>query len=88
MGNINRRTIVAPLAAFTMAWILFAYTRASIQTAKVNAHMEREKLFSQHHNQVLEEQRRAAAEAAAAAAAATAAAVEKGQRSAEAAEKK
>ncbi|KAM7207588.1 hypothetical protein V8F20_002066 [Naviculisporaceae sp. PSN 640] len=72
MGNINRRTtIVAPLAAFTMAWVLFAYTRASIQTARANAHMEREKWYSQHHNQVLQEERRAAeaAEAAAAAAA-------------------
>ncbi|KAK3681447.1 hypothetical protein B0T22DRAFT_307917, partial [Podospora appendiculata] len=41
-GNINPRTIVAPMAAFTMACVLFAYTRSSIQAAKVNAKINRE----------------------------------------------
>ncbi|KAK3327126.1 hypothetical protein B0T19DRAFT_420849 [Cercophora scortea] len=41
-GNINPRTVVAPMAAFTMACVLFAYTRSSIQAAKVNAKINRE----------------------------------------------
>ncbi|KAK0635881.1 hypothetical protein B0T17DRAFT_517548 [Bombardia bombarda] len=41
-GHINPRTVVAPLAAFTMACVLFAYTRSSIQTAKLNAKINRE----------------------------------------------
>ncbi|KAL1863943.1 hypothetical protein VTK73DRAFT_6322 [Phialemonium thermophilum] len=36
-GNLSPKALVAPLAAFTMAWVLFAYTRSSIQAAKVNA---------------------------------------------------
>ncbi|KAK3358900.1 hypothetical protein B0T25DRAFT_531427 [Lasiosphaeria hispida] len=41
-GNINPRTVVAPLAAFTMACVLFAYTRSSIQAAKLNAKIHRD----------------------------------------------
>lgn len=33
----QRQTVMAPLAAFTMAWVLFAYTKHSIQAAKLNA---------------------------------------------------
>jgi len=40
--NINAKTIVAPLAAFTMATILFVYSRTSIQAAKRNAQRHRE----------------------------------------------
>ncbi|KZL68496.1 hypothetical protein CI238_00167 [Colletotrichum incanum] len=36
-GNLTPRTITAPLAAFTMACILFAYTRSSIRTARDQA---------------------------------------------------
>ncbi|PSR98943.1 hypothetical protein BD289DRAFT_503347 [Coniella lustricola] len=35
-GNLNPKTIMAPLAAFTMAAVLFGWTRSSIQAAKVN----------------------------------------------------
>ncbi|ROV94540.1 hypothetical protein VMCG_08199 [Cytospora schulzeri] len=35
-GNLNPRTLMAPLAAFTMATMLFVWTRSSIQAAKVN----------------------------------------------------
>jgi len=40
--RINRRTIVAPVAAFTMACILFVYARTSIRAAKANAQRHRE----------------------------------------------
>ncbi|KAI0190018.1 hypothetical protein EV127DRAFT_431348 [Xylaria flabelliformis] len=36
-GNLTPRTIMAPAAAFCMAWVLFAYTRSSINEAKWNA---------------------------------------------------
>src|ERR1700761_2359397 len=35
--SINSRTIVAPVAAFTMACLLFVYARTSIRAAKANA---------------------------------------------------
>ena len=40
--QINNRTIVAPVAAFTMACILFVYARTSIRAAKANAQRHRE----------------------------------------------
>jgi len=40
--NINARHLVAPLAAFTMASLLFVYTRSSIYAAKRNAKRHRE----------------------------------------------
>lgn len=40
--NLNARTVTAPLAAFTMASLLFVYTRTSIQAAKRNAQQHRE----------------------------------------------
>ncbi|KAF2161545.1 hypothetical protein M409DRAFT_27943 [Zasmidium cellare ATCC 36951] len=40
--RINSRTIAAPAAAFTMALILFVYTRTSIRAAKANAQRHRE----------------------------------------------
>ncbi|KAK3953789.1 hypothetical protein QBC32DRAFT_209414 [Pseudoneurospora amorphoporcata] len=40
---------MAPLAAFTMAWVLFAYTRHSIQSAKVNAQFTREQNQQQQY---------------------------------------
>lgn len=40
--NINSRTITAPLAAFTMAGLLFVYTRSSISAAKRNAQRHRQ----------------------------------------------
>ncbi|KAK4224733.1 hypothetical protein QBC38DRAFT_501998 [Podospora fimiseda] len=42
MAKFNGRTVMAPMAAFTMACVLFVYTRSSIQTAKVNAKINRE----------------------------------------------
>ncbi|KAI3553527.1 hypothetical protein CABS03_06010 [Colletotrichum abscissum] len=36
-GNLTPKTITAPLAAFTMACILFAYTRSSIRSARDQA---------------------------------------------------
>ncbi|KAH6709998.1 hypothetical protein EV126DRAFT_406239 [Verticillium dahliae] len=42
-GNLNPRTVVAPLAAFTMACLLFTYTRSSIRTAREQAHATRRK---------------------------------------------
>ncbi|EGO60209.1 hypothetical protein NEUTE1DRAFT_93525 [Neurospora tetrasperma FGSC 2508] len=42
---------MAPLAAFTMAWVLFAYTRHSIQAAKLNAKLAREQNQQQQHHQ-------------------------------------
>ncbi|KAF3039202.1 hypothetical protein E8E12_007661 [Didymella heteroderae] len=41
-GIINGRTIMAPLAAITMAGILFVYARTSIRAAKLNAQKHRE----------------------------------------------
>ncbi|OCK85338.1 hypothetical protein K432DRAFT_343254 [Lepidopterella palustris CBS 459.81] len=41
-GNINGRTVVAPLAALTMACLLFVYSRTSIRAAKLNAQKHRE----------------------------------------------
>jgi len=40
--RINGRTIVAPAAAFTMACLLFFYSRTSIQAARLNAQKHRE----------------------------------------------
>lgn len=40
--QINSRTIAAPLAAFTMACLLFVYARTSIRAAKENARRVRE----------------------------------------------
>lgn len=40
--QINSRTIVAPVAAFTMACILFVYARTSIRAAKANAQRHRD----------------------------------------------
>ncbi|KAK0652988.1 hypothetical protein B0T16DRAFT_407190 [Cercophora newfieldiana] len=53
-GGINPRTVMAPLAAFTMACVLFAYTRSSIQTAKLNAKIHREA----QQREISEERRR------------------------------
>jgi len=39
--TINARTVVAPLFAFTMAGLLFVYSRTSIQAAKRNAKSHR-----------------------------------------------
>lgn len=39
--NINSRTIVGPIAAFTMAGLLFVYSRTSIKAAKRNAERHR-----------------------------------------------
>ncbi|PVI07979.1 hypothetical protein DM02DRAFT_714271 [Periconia macrospinosa] len=41
-GIINGRTLVAPLAAVTMAGLLFVYARTSIRAAKLNAQKHRE----------------------------------------------
>ncbi|KAF2690828.1 hypothetical protein K458DRAFT_398802 [Lentithecium fluviatile CBS 122367] len=41
-GIINGRTIMAPLAAITMAGLLFVYARTSIRAAKLNAKKHRE----------------------------------------------
>ncbi|KAL9121753.1 MAG: hypothetical protein Q9187_001693 [Circinaria calcarea] len=38
----HNQTIVAPVAAFTMASLLFVYTRTSIKSAKRNAQKHRE----------------------------------------------
>ncbi|THV66221.1 hypothetical protein D6C86_06355 [Aureobasidium pullulans] len=38
----NSRTVIAPAAAFTMACILFVYTRTSIRAAKANAQRHRD----------------------------------------------
>ncbi len=40
--TLNNRTIVAPVAAFTMACILFVYARTSIRAAKANAQRHRD----------------------------------------------
>ncbi|KAI0528414.1 hypothetical protein GGR58DRAFT_519075 [Xylaria digitata] len=42
-GSITPRTIMAPAAAFCMAFVLFAYTRHSINEAKWNAQQDRER---------------------------------------------
>ncbi|TVY19095.1 hypothetical protein LARI1_G002510 [Lachnellula arida] len=39
---LPQQTLTAPIAAFTMATILFVYARLSIQAAKRNAHLHRE----------------------------------------------
>ncbi|KAF2155574.1 hypothetical protein K461DRAFT_77124 [Myriangium duriaei CBS 260.36] len=39
---LNSRHIVAPAAAFTMACLLFVYTRTSIRAAKTNAQRHRD----------------------------------------------
>jgi hypothetical protein len=41
-GIINGRTVMAPLAALTMASLLFIYARTSIRAAKLNAQKHRE----------------------------------------------
>ncbi|KAG4029391.1 hypothetical protein MFRU_016g01440 [Monilinia fructicola] len=40
--NLNSKTLTAPLAAATMALLLFTYTRTSIRAAKQNAQKHRE----------------------------------------------
>ncbi|MCJ1340094.1 hypothetical protein MMC09_005388 [Bachmanniomyces sp. S44760] len=40
--NVNSKTIAVPVAAFTMACLLFVYARASIPAAKRNAQRHRE----------------------------------------------
>ncbi|KAL1639810.1 hypothetical protein SLS58_007553 [Diplodia intermedia] len=40
--KFNGRTMMAPLAAVTMAGLLFVYTRTSIRAAKLNAQKHRE----------------------------------------------
>ncbi|SLM40931.1 hypothetical protein LPUS_11789 [Lasallia pustulata] len=40
--NINARTVVAPIAALTMASLLYVYSRTSIRAAKRNAQKHRE----------------------------------------------
>ncbi|KAI9796905.1 MAG: hypothetical protein M1835_002746 [Candelina submexicana] len=40
--NLNSRTLTAPIAALTMACLLFVYSRTSIQAAKRNAQRHRE----------------------------------------------
>ncbi|AEO57068.1 hypothetical protein MYCTH_2302818, partial [Thermothelomyces thermophilus ATCC 42464] len=52
-GNINPRTIMAPVAAFTMAGVLFLYTRSSIRAARSNAKSRREdeRFRRQQHQQ-------------------------------------
>lgn len=39
--NITARAVVAPIAAFTMAGLLFVYTRSSIHAAKRNVERHR-----------------------------------------------
>lgn len=39
--NINSRTVVGPIAAFTMAGLFFVYSRTSIKAAKRNAERHR-----------------------------------------------
>lgn len=39
--RINPRSLAAPAAAFTMACILFVYTRSSIRAARSNAQQRR-----------------------------------------------
>lgn len=41
MTKLNARTITAPLVAFTMAGLLFVYSRTSIKAAKRNAERHR-----------------------------------------------
>ncbi len=41
MAKLNARTITAPLVAFTMAGLLFIYSRSSIKAAKRNAERHR-----------------------------------------------
>ncbi|KAI1763991.1 hypothetical protein GGR53DRAFT_495764 [Hypoxylon sp. FL1150] len=50
-GSITPRTVMAPAAAFTMACILFTYTRTSMREAKRNAQHEREQRRSQSGRQ-------------------------------------
>ena len=40
--GLTSRTIVAPLAAFTMACLLYVYSRSAIKAAKRNAQIHRE----------------------------------------------
>ena len=39
--NVNSKTVVGPIAAFTMAGLLFVYSRTSIKAAKRNAERHR-----------------------------------------------
>ena len=41
MVKINSRTLTAPLVAFTMAGLLYVYSRSSIRAAKRNAERHR-----------------------------------------------
>lgn len=54
----NSRQLMAPAAAFTMACILFVYTRTSIRAAKENARRYREKDTGGEGLSLLEESRR------------------------------
>ncbi|KAF2759725.1 hypothetical protein EJ05DRAFT_484642 [Pseudovirgaria hyperparasitica] len=40
--TVNARTLTAPIVAFTMAGVLFVYTRSSIKAAKINAAKHRD----------------------------------------------
>ncbi|GAB7351985.1 hypothetical protein MBLNU459_g2509t1 [Dothideomycetes sp. NU459] len=55
---INSRTIVAPAAAFTMACLLFVYTRTSIRAAKANAQRHRDSDSGGEGLDLLKESRR------------------------------
>ncbi|KAI0170971.1 hypothetical protein BJ166DRAFT_622546 [Pestalotiopsis sp. NC0098] len=41
-GNLTPKTIMAPMAAFTMACVLFTYVRSSIKEARRSAQHERQ----------------------------------------------
>ncbi|KAK5163701.1 uncharacterized protein LTR77_010374 [Saxophila tyrrhenica] len=56
--QINSRTIVAPVAAFTMACILFVYARTSIRAAKANAQRHRDADSGGEGLSLLQEHRR------------------------------
>ncbi|RPB05076.1 hypothetical protein L873DRAFT_1798026 [Choiromyces venosus 120613-1] len=42
MPPINPKSLTMPLAAFTMAFVLLAYTRTSISAARSSARLQRE----------------------------------------------
>lgn len=56
--GLNSRTIMAPAAAFTMACLLFVYTRTSIRAAKVNAQRHRDSDSGGEGLDLLKESRR------------------------------
>ncbi|KAH7025904.1 uncharacterized protein B0I36DRAFT_433481 [Microdochium trichocladiopsis] len=47
-GNLTPKTVMAPAAAFTMACVLFAYTRSSIKEARRSARSTRETQSGPH----------------------------------------